>query len=155
MPPKRKATGAATDQSTKTPARTPSTSKATKSATAKASRQTRSKAPVAANTSDKGNDAATNTRSDHEESPTPPAGPEPVFDSHFPGLELHSVTSQHDKFTVAQLKELLTKANNPRRSRLQEPIRAKIREILGDLEKTILMLGLIGGCREGLIRKAL
>lgn len=78
-----------------------------------------------------------------------------AFESFFPPLTLENFLQQLDKWSIAKLKKALAKANNRRRNRTPPEVSSVACSLVRDREKIVLMLALIGGCREGLIRKEL
>lgn len=77
------------------------------------------------------------------------------FESFFPALDLGTYLQQLDKWPLARLKKALAQAKHPRRNRPPPEVTAAAAGLIRDREKVVIMLALIGGCREGLIRKVL
>lgn len=110
------------------------------------SSKTRGRAPVQTEATDEGNGQRDDPRSEVE--------PE-IFESFFPELNLSDYMLQLDKWPLARLKKCLAQAKNRRRNRPPPEIVAAAKGLVRDREKVVIMLALIGGCREGLIRKEL
>lgn len=77
------------------------------------------------------------------------------FESYYPALDLESYIEQLDKWSLSRLKKALADQKYPRRNRPPPEIVSAAKGLVRDREKVVIMLALIGGCREGLIRKEL
>lgn len=118
-------------------------------------------APATARSSNRrrGQEADDNEQSAHNEQ-EPDALPgsrdaDKGFESFYPPLNLATYLQQLDKWPLARLKKALAEAKYPRRNRPPAEVAAAAVGLVRDREKVIIMLALIGGCREGLIRREL